>query len=166
MQAGETYDARKEIPGWDRPEFNESNWSAVNVGSALNAKPLIQAYPGVPVRKMRELMTRKLSEPQPGKFVFDLGQNFSGWIRLKVKGKAGEKIVMRFGEMLNADGTVYTENLRSARATDTYICKGDGEEIWEPHFTFHGFRYAEITGLSVKPNEDTVTGVVVHSDAL
>ena len=165
MQAGETYDARKEIPGWDRPGFNESNWSAVNVGSALNAKPLIQAYPGVPVRKMRELMTRKLSEPQPGKFVFDLGQNFSGWIRLKVKGKAGEKIVMRFGEMLNADGTVYTENLRSARATDTYICKGDGEEIWEPHFTFHGFRYAEITGLSVKPNEDTVTGVVVHSDA-
>ena len=87
MQAGETYDARKEIPGWDRPGFNERNWSAVNVGSALTVKPLIQAYPGVPVRKTRELPTRSVSEPQPGKFVFDLGQNFSGWIRLKVKGR-------------------------------------------------------------------------------
>ncbi len=165
MQAGETYDARKEMPGWDRPGFDARNWSAVNVGSALNGNPLIQAYPGVPVRRMQELPALNLSEPQPRKFVFDLGQNFSGWIRLKVKGAAGEKIVMRFGEMLNADGTVYTENLRSARVTDTYICKGDGEEAWEPHFTFHGFRYVEMTGLSAKPNLETVTGIVVHSDA-
>jgi len=165
MQAGETYDARQEIPGWDRPGFDESSWSAVNVGSALQAEPLIQAYPGVPVRKTQELPTLKLGEPQPGRFVFDLGQNFSGWIRLKVKGRAGEKVVMRFGEMLNADGTVYTENLRSARATDTYICKGGGEELWEPHFTFHGFRYVEITGLSRKPRPGMVTGIVIHSDA-
>ena len=198
MQAGETYDARKQMPGWDRSDFllrsasaatagqvDESNWSAVNVGSALQATPLIQAYPGVPVRKTQELPTLTLKEPQPGKYVFDLGQNFSGWIRLKVKGTAGEKIVMRFGEMLNADGTVYTENLRSARVTDTYICKGPsspsrfvkasqdrgatpsqaGEEIWEPHFTFHGFRYVEITGFSAKPNLEAVTGIVIHSDA-
>ncbi|VGO13527.1 hypothetical protein PDESU_02084 [Pontiella desulfatans] len=165
MQAGETYDARKEMPGWDRSGFDASNWSAVNAGSALKEEPLIQAYPGVPVRKTQELPTVKLSEPQPGKFVFDLGQNFSGWIRLRVNGEAGEKIVMRFGEMLNADGTVYTENLRSARATDTYICKGGGEEVWEPHFTFHGFRYVEMTGLNRKPNLETVTGIVVHSDA-
>ncbi|MGB0257957.1 MAG: family 78 glycoside hydrolase catalytic domain, partial [Coraliomargarita sp.] len=165
MQGGETYDARKEMPGWDRAGFDASNWHAVNVGSALSENPLIQAYPGVPVRKTRELPTLQLSEPQPGKFVFDLGQNFSGWIRLKVKGDAGEKIVMRFGEMLNADGTVYTENLRSARATDTYICKGEGEEVWEPHFTFHGFRYVEMTGLSRKPSPEMVTGIVVHSDA-
>ena len=165
MQAGETYDARKEMHGWDCPRFDASNWSAVNVGSALKQKPRIQAYPGVPVRKTQELSALTLNEPQPGKFVFDLGQNFSGWIRLKVNGKRGEKIVMRFGEMLNADGTVYTENLRSARVTDTYICNGRCEEVWEPHFTFHGFRYVEITGLSVKPNKETVTGIVVHSDA-
>ena len=165
MQAGETYDARKEMPGWNCPGFDAGNWSAVNVGSALQVKPLIQAYPGVPVRKTQELPTLNINEPQPGKFVFDLGQNFSGWIRLTAKGKAGEKIVMRFGEMLNADGTVYTENLRSARVIDTYICKGDGEEVWEPHFTFHGFQYVEITGLSAKPTLETVTGIVVHSDA-
>jgi alpha-L-rhamnosidase len=165
MQAGETFDARKAMPGWDRAAFDVSNWAAVDVGSALKQKPLIQSYPGVPVRKMQEMPTRSISEPQPGKFVFDLGQNFSGWIRLRVKEKSGEKIVMRFGEMLNVDGTVYTENLRSARVTDTYICKGGGEEVWEPHFTFHGFRYVEMTGISAKPNQETVTGIVVSSDA-
>ncbi len=165
MQAGETYDARKEIPGWNCPGFDSSNWSAVSVGSALQVKPLIRAYPGVPVRKTQELHTLNINEPQSKKFVFDLGQNFSGWIRLKVTGKAGQKIVMRFGEMLNANGTVYTENLRGARVIDTYICKGDGEEVWEPHFTFHGFRYVEIMGLYTKPSPGTVTGIVVHSDA-
>ena len=185
MQAGETYDARKEMPGWDRPGFDDKNWAAVHVGSALQTNPLIQAYPGVPVRRTQELPTLNISEPQPGKYVFDLGQNFSGWIRLKVEATAGEKVVMRFGEMLNADGTVYTENLRSARVTDTYICKGPsspsrfvkasqdrgatpsqaGEEVWEPHFTFHGFRYVEITGLSAKQTPEMVTGIVVHSDA-
>jgi alpha-L-rhamnosidase len=165
MQAGETYDAREEIPGWSRFGFDDSNWASVNVGSALQAKPLIQAYPGVPVRNTQELPTLKLSEPKPGKFVFDLGQNFSGWIRLQVEGEAGEKVVMRFGEMLNADGTLYTENLRTARATDTYICKGGGQEIWEPHFTFHGFQYVEISGLSAKPTPKMVTGIAVHSDA-
>jgi alpha-L-rhamnosidase len=178
MQGGETYDARKELLGWDRPGFllrsasaatagqvEGRNWASVNVGSSLQAKPMIQAYPGVPVRRTQELPTRKISEPQPGTFVFDLGQNFSGWIRLKTKEKAGSKIVMRFGEMLNADGTVYTENLRSARVTDTYICNGRGEEVWEPHFTFHGFQYVEVTGLSAQPTPEMVTGIVVHSDA-
>ncbi len=163
MQAGESYDARREMPGWDRHGFDDSGWATVDTGS--NVKPFIQAYPGVPVRRTRELPTVKLSEPRPGAHVFDLGQNFSGWIRLKVNGKAGDKVVMRFGEMLNADGTVYTANLRSARATDTYILKGGGEEVWEPHFTFHGFRYVEIAGLPGKPSPDAVTGIVIRSDA-
>jgi alpha-L-rhamnosidase len=163
MQAGETYDARREMPGWDRSGFDESNWATVDSGSAI--KPMIQAYPGVPVRNTQELPTVKLTEPTPDAYVFDLGQNFSGWIRLKVRGNAGEKVVMRFGEMLNADGSVYTANLRSARATDSYILKGGGEEVWEPRFTFHGFRYVQITGLSGKPSPDMVTGIVIHSDA-
>ena len=174
MQAGETYDARREIPGWDRSGFDASNWAAVDSGSTI--QPMIQAYPGVPVRNTLELPTVKLTEPTPDAYLFDLGQNFSGWIRLKVRGNAGDKVVMRFGEMLNADGSVYTANLRSARATDTYILKGEPSsssatpgqaayEVWEPRFTFHGFRYVQITGLSGQPTPDMVTGIVIHSDA-
>ncbi|VGO12678.1 hypothetical protein PDESU_01231 [Pontiella desulfatans] len=165
MQAGETYDARREMPGWDKSGFDDSQWRAVNTGSALKANPVIEAYPGVPVRRTQELPVVKITEPMKGLHVFDLGQNFAGWVRLKVSGKAGDKIVMRFGEMLSPDGSVFTENLRSARATDTYILKGDGVEVWEPHFTFHGFRYVEVTGLREDPPADTLTGVVVHSDA-
>ena len=90
-------------------------------------------------------------------------QNFSGWARLKVKGRAGDNIAMQFAEMLNADGTVYSANLRSARAADNYILKGRGEEVWEPHFTFHGFRYVEVTGLSQRPTSATITGIVIKT---
>ena len=163
MQEGETYDARKEIIGWDRPSFDDKGWATVDTGSSI--RPLIQAYPGVPVRPTQEMPTVKLTEPKPDTWVFDLGQNFSGWIRLKVKGKAGDKVGMQFAEMLNADGTVYTANLRSARAADNYTLKGGGEEVWQPHFTFHGFRYVQVTGLTEKPTRETVTGIVIHSDA-
>lgn len=163
MQAGEVYDARLEMLGWDRAGFDDGKWSNVDTGSEI--KPVLQAYPGVPVRRTQELPTVKLTEPKHGNYVFDLGQNFSGWIRLKVKGNAGDKVVMRFAEMLKEDGTVYTANLRSARATDTYILKGVGEEVWEPRFTFHGFRYVELTGVPEKPTPDMVTGIVIHSDA-
>ena len=163
MQAGELYDARLEMPGWNRAGFDASEWCAVDSGSEI--QPLLQAYPGDPVRCTAELPTLEVSEPKAGEYVFDLGQNFSGWIRLKVRGNAGDRIVMHFAEMLNADGTVYTANLRSARATDTYILKGEGEEVWEPRFTFHGFRYVQIRGLTGTPTPDAVTGIVVHSDS-
>ncbi len=163
MFEGETYDARKELTGWDKPNYNDESWSEVNAGSDI--KPVIEAYPGVPVRPTQELPTLELTEPKPNTYVFDLGQNFSGWARLKVTGNAGDKIHMQFAEMLNADGTVYHDNLRSARAADNYILKGGGEEVFEPHFTFHGFRYVEVTGLSEKPSKETITGIVIHSDA-
>jgi alpha-L-rhamnosidase len=163
MQAGEVYDARREMPGWNRSRFDDSNWSPIVTGAESNA--LLQAYPGDPVRRTLELPTLELTEPETGSYVFDLGQNFSGWIRLKVKGNAGDQVVMHFAEMLNADGTVYTANLRSARAVDTYILKGGAEEVWEPRFTFHGFRYVQISGLRAKPTPDAVTGIVVHSDS-
>jgi alpha-L-rhamnosidase len=163
MFEGETYDARKEMPGWDSPGYDDARWTAVNTGTDVN--PLIQAYPGVPVRATQEMPTVTLTEPKPDTYVFDLGQNFSGWARLKVKGQAGDTVSMQFAEMLNADGTVYTANLRSARAADNYILKGSGEEIWEPHFTFHGFRYVEVTGLSQDPTPDTITGIVIQSDS-
>ncbi len=88
-----------------------------------------------------------VNEIKPGVFIFDLGQNIAGWVRLRVNAPAGTRISIRHGERLNPDGTLYTENLRRAKATDVYICKGGGEENYEPHFTFHGFQYVELTGL-------------------
>jgi len=163
MQAGETYDARREVPGWDEPCFSARRWPAADTGAAV--KPKIEAYPGVPVRKIAEVKAVAVTEPKPGLYVVNLGQNFAGWVRLAVSEAAGTAIVMRFGEMLNADGTVYRENLRSARATDTYVCKGSGPETWEPHFTFHGFQYVEVEGLTKKPGLEALTGVVAGSDA-
>lgn len=162
MQDGESYDARREIVGWDRPNFQAANWQASDRGA--EGQPKIQAYPGVPVRKQGEIKPIAITEPKPNLYVLNLGQNFAGWLRLNINEAAGTKITMRFGEMLNADGTVYRENLRSARAEDIYICKGGGE-AWEPQFTFHGFQYVEIEGLSRKPSPENFTGVVIHSDA-
>jgi alpha-L-rhamnosidase len=158
---GEDYDARQEIAGWDKPGFDDSKWTPV---STRTSSAKTQAQIGPPIRRMDELACRKVTEPQPGRLTFDLGQNMVGWIRLKVKGAAGTKLTMRYAEMLNPDGTVYTANLRNAKATDTYTLKGGDEESWEPHFTFHGFRYVEITGFPGKLGPDAVTGIVVHSD--
>jgi alpha-L-rhamnosidase len=160
---GETYDARLEHPGWDEPGLDDVHWIAVDVGSD-EVHPLVQAHPGPPVRAIQEFRARSITQPKPGVFVLDLGQNFAGVPRLKVSGKSGQQIILRFAERLNPDGTIYTTNLRSARATDTYICKGQGTETWQPRFTFHGFQYIEITGLSAKPESDTVVGVALSSD--
>jgi alpha-L-rhamnosidase len=158
---GEIYDARRQMSGWNMPGFDDVGWKPVAVGTEL--KPVIQSYPGVTVRQTQQIKSVKITEPEKGAYVFDMGQNFAGWVRLKVTGKAGTKVVLRFAEMLNPDGTIYTTNLREARCTDKYILSGKGEEIWEPGFTFHGFQYVEITGLPAKPSLDTITGIVVHS---
>jgi alpha-L-rhamnosidase len=160
---GETYDARLAFPAWDEPGFDDIHWHAVAVGSD-EVHPLVQAHPGPPVRAIQEFPAQQITEPKPGVFVLNLGRNFAGVPRLKVSGKPGQNITLRFAERLNPDGTIYTVNLRSARATDTYICRGKGTEIWQPRFTFHGFQYIEITGLSGKPAKDTVVGVALSSD--
>ena len=160
---GEIYDGRKEMPGWDTPSFDDSSWDEVAVTDNSEGIGEVQSYPGETVQKIMEIKPKELTEPDEGVYVFDMGQNFAGWVRLKVNGKAGTKVVLRFAEILNPDGSIYTENLREARCTDTYILKGKGKELWEPQFTFHGFRYVEVTGYPGKPGLDTVTGVVVHS---
>jgi alpha-L-rhamnosidase len=159
---GETYDANKEISGWSECGFDDTAWRNVLVGE--NTKTMIEAFASVPVRVFQEITPVKTTEPQKGHFVFDMGTNFAGFARLKVKGGKGTKIVIRFAERLNPDGTIYTTNLRGARATDTYICKGDGEEIWQPKFTFHGFQYVELTGYPGKPGRDAITGIELTSD--
>lgn len=160
---GETYDARREMPGWSEPGFDAQAWIAATRGLPP-AEPHLEAPLAPPVLRQEELPARALTEPTPGTFIFDLGQNFTGWARLRVQGPAGQTIVMRHGEMLNPDGTLYTENLRQAKATDRYTLRGEGQEVYEPRFTFHGFRYVELTGYPGRPALDAVTGVVVHSD--
>ncbi|BDI31194.1 hypothetical protein CCAX7_32450 [Capsulimonas corticalis] len=119
---------------------------------------------GPPIRVTEHIKPIGMTEPAPGVYIVDLGQNMVGWTRLKVQAKAGTRIQLRFAEMLDPKGQVYTTNLRSAKSTDTYICKGGGVEVWEPHFTFHGFRYVEVTGYPGKPAMDAVTGCVIGSD--
>ena len=127
--------------------------------------PALIAQIGPPVRVSREVAARKITELKPGTYIVDMGQNMVGWTRLTLTAPAGTKVQMRFAEVLNPDGSIYTTNLRSAHATDTYICRGGGTpEVWEPRFTFHGFRYVELTGLPGKPALNTLTGRVITSD--
>ena len=124
----------------------------------------IQAAVAEPVRRMETLPAINLTEPKPGCYTFDLGQNLVGWVRLNISGNVGDRVTVRHGEMLNPDGTVYTTNLRGANATDFYIFGTNGTVVYEPRFTFHGFRYVEVRGLTVPPTLSSVTGIVVHSD--
>ncbi|MCC7291593.1 MAG: family 78 glycoside hydrolase catalytic domain [Phycisphaerales bacterium] len=160
---GETYDARKEIAGWDKPGFDDKGWKPVAVVEAPTAA--LVAQPNEPIRVTREIKPVAVSEPQPGVFVYDLGQNMVGWCRLRVSGDAATTVTLRHAEVLNPDGTIYTANLRGAAQTDRFILKGGGEEVFEPHFTYHGFRYVEVTGLAAKPALEAITGRVLHSAA-
>ncbi|MEY9810002.1 alpha-L-rhamnosidase [Streptomyces albogriseolus] len=161
---GERYDARRETPGWTSPGFDDGDW--LRAGEADEAlPPQIVAQADPPVRVTQELTPAGVTEPEPGVFVFDLGRNMVGSVRLRVKGPAGTVVRLRHAEVLNPDGTLYTANLRTAKATDTYILKGGGTETYEPRFTFHGFRYVEVTGFPGTPNTRTVTGRVMHTDA-
>ena len=159
---GEDYDARLELKDWDRPGLDDSRWTAATVRNEPARQ--LEAQVMEPVRVVRELKPKAVSEPKSGRWVYDLGQNMVGVVRLKVSAPAGTKVTLRHAEMLNPDGTLYTTNLRGATSTDHYLCKGGGAEIWQPRFTFHGFRYVEITGLNGQPPADAVTGVVIASD--
>jgi alpha-L-rhamnosidase len=128
-------------------------------------KIVAQDFP--PIRVERTLKAVALTEPKPGVWVYDFGQNFSGVETLDVKSGAKTTVRMRFAEVLNPDGTLYTDNLRTAKATDSFILSGPsgGRDIFTPLFTFHGFRYAELTGFPGKPDINSVKANVLHTDA-
>ncbi|MCU0794932.1 MAG: glycoside hydrolase family 78 protein [Akkermansiaceae bacterium] len=160
---GETYDARKEMPGWSKPGFDDGKWEQAVVKTGTDARVL--PHPGPPVRPIMEMPTQTVTPRGEGTYIFDLGQNISGVVRLKVRGQAGDRITLRHAEILHQDGRMSTENLRCARAVDTYILRGDPEgETWIPEFTYHGFQYVEVSGLREAPQKDAVTGIVLHSD--
>uniref|UniRef100_A0AAU2A2L3 alpha-L-rhamnosidase n=1 Tax=Streptomyces sp. NBC_00093 TaxID=2975649 RepID=A0AAU2A2L3_9ACTN len=162
---GETYDARKETPGWTSPGFDDGSWLGVRDAGDVGPGLIVAQVDG-PVRVEQELTPTDVTQPKPGVYVFDLGQNMVGSVRLRVSGGAGTTVRLRHAEVLNPDGTLYTANLRSAAATDTYTLKGQGkEESYEPRFTFHGFRYVEVTGFPGTPTAKAVTGRVMHTSA-
>ncbi len=158
---GETYDARKEMSGWAEPGFDDSAWYGVSAGEIGDTQLVAQPDEGVKVTG--EVEAKSVTELEGGVYVFDMGQNMVGWVRLRVRGEAGTTVTLRHAEAINPDGTIYTENLKAARQTDTYVLKGEGEEVYEPHFTFHGFHYVEVTGYPGEPSLDAITGQVVHS---
>ena len=158
---GESYDARREMPGWERPGFDDKDWPAVEAVKGPAGVLSAQLMPAI--QAVDTIVPLKMSSPLPGVFIFDMGQNFSGWARLRVQGPRGTDVRLRFAELLFDDGTLNQDNLRSAQAEDHYILKGEGEETWEPRFTYHGFRYVEVKGFPGTPKLDTIRGRVVHT---
>jgi len=184
---GEVYDARKEIPDWDRPGCDDSGWA--RAGTASESLGRLQAQPLPPIRVTATLEPVKITEPQPGTFIFDMGQNFAGWVRLALNVPRGTQIVLRYGELLHKDGTLNPmtsvcgqikgtrKNAEGAPTpvggpgapkiawqSDTYIAKGGGPEVYTPRLTFHAFRYVEVTGYPGTPPADTFTGLRLNTD--
>jgi alpha-L-rhamnosidase len=160
---GEIYDARLEQPGWDTAGFRDAAWQEARLGATPPCR--LTAHVGAPVRAAKALEPEAISSPLPGVYVYDFGQNFAGWCRLRVKGPRGTRVDLRFGERLLPTGEVDQFVLLGSKAADAYILRGDAAgETFEPHFTYHGFRYVQVTGLPVAPSADVLHGVVVHSD--
>ena len=158
---GDVYDARLEKPGWDRPGFNDSGWAQARQEPGTEGAISAEMMP--PIRVTDTLVPRSMTNPEPGVYIYDFGQNFAGWARLRVRGPRGTKVTLRFSELLYPDGTLNRQNLRSAKARDIYTLRGDGLEVYEPHFTYHGFRYVELTGYPGAPSLATLRGRVVNS---
>jgi len=191
---GEVYDARKEVVGWNEVGLDDSGWRGVCVAE----EPIgtLEAQPQPPIKRTATLRPVDVTEPEPGVYIFDMGQNFAGTVKMRVRGTAGSRVTLRYGELLNENGTLNvmtsvcgqikgqrridgTEddpaqedvmaNIGGAGSpavawqTDTYILKGLGEEVFIPRFTFHGFRYVEVTGFPGRPEKDVIEGLRLNS---
>ncbi|MCK3685265.1 glycoside hydrolase family 78 protein [Maribellus sp. YY47] len=159
---GETYDANLEMPGWKSSGFDDSSWKQASVLTL--PKDILVASEGVPVRVVETLQAIKKINTPAGELVYDMGQNMVGGIRIKLKGNKGDKAVIQYAEVLDKEGNFYTANLRSAKCTDTYIFAKDGEVVFEPIFTFHGYRFVKVSGVKEDPALEDITGLVIHSD--
>ncbi len=158
---GEVYDARREQPGWDGAGFDDSNWARAE--AAIGPKGILSVQMMESIQMVDTLVPVKMANPRPGIYVFDMGQNFSGWAQLRVRGPRGTKVTLRFAELVYDDEMINRENIRRAKARDIYILRGGGAEIYEPRFTYHGFRYVEVTGFPATPTLNSLRGRVVHT---
>ncbi len=159
---GEDYDARKETSGWARAGFNDSAWEVASVVAAPQG--VVVAQMAEPLRVTQTIKPVKVTQQAKGVYIVDLGQNMVGWCRLKVSGAKGTTVTLRHAETLKPDGTLYVANLRSAKATDHYTLKGGAPEVWEPRFTYHGFRFVEVTGYPGVLKPEAIEGRVVMDD--
>jgi len=158
---GETYDARREQPGWCAPGFTADGWRAVT--SLTANKSVLQPQTACPVQEIERLAPRAIFTTPKGETVIDFGQNLSGWVEFTVRGAAGDKVALRHFEVLDAEGNVYLDNLRTAKQRIDYTLRGEGEECYHPHFTFQGFRYVQIETWPGTPSPDNFVAVVLHS---
>jgi len=159
---GETVDHRKEQKGWSLPDFNDAGWETVRTADL--PKDILVATGNEPVTKHETFHAAKLLTTPRGEKVIDFGQNLTGWVVVKARGKAGDSIRLSHAEVLDKNGNFYTDNLRSAKAEDVFILNGEGEESFEPRFTFHGFRYIRVEGIEGPVNPDDFTAVVLYSN--
>jgi alpha-L-rhamnosidase len=159
---GETIDAREEKKGWTLPGYNDAAWSGVQRGDF--SKTILIATGNEPVRKHETIQPVRIFKTPKGEQVIDFGQNLVGWVVLKATGKAGDRITISHAEVLDKNGNFYTENLRLAKAQDNYTLDGTGEETFEPHFTWHGFRYVKVEGYPGELKPENFTAVALYSD--
>ena len=161
---GERYDARDEQPGWDVPGFRAvTQWRPALRGDAPSAQLVSQNFQ--PIEMELTLKAKSVTSPSPGVFLFDMGQNMVGTEKLLVRGPRGTRVKLRFGEILQSNGQLYADNMRTAGETDVYTLRGGGEETFVPHFTYHGYRYVEVTGYPGKPSRNALAGLVFHTAA-
>ena len=159
---GETYDARLEMPGWSRNGYDDSSWRDARSVAAPEGRLTAQANPNI--RVMDTVEPISIAALNDSTWIVDMGQNMVGWLRIRVKGNAGDSVRLRFAETLQPDGELYTANLRSAKVTDLYILKGEAIEEWAPRFVYHGFRYVEVSEFPGTPTLANFTGEVVNDD--
>lgn len=159
---GETYDARLEKDGWAEPGYDGTDWQSVR--TVAHSKEVLIAPSAPPVEQIQRIKPIDVIYTPEGDTVLDMGQNMIGWMQMTVEGEAGAEVTLRHAEVLDKDGNFYTDNLRAADQTVTYILRGAGEETYAPHFTFQGFRYVDVSGYPGPVDPAGFTGVVIHSD--
>ena len=166
IRQGECYDARLEIDGWTGAGFDDSSWARPEIVEAPGG--MLRAQMIAPMKVVEKIDPALLDEPKPGVFVYDMGQNIAGWVRLKVSGPRGTKITIRYGERIFEDGMLDQKEVKrhiyeEESNISTYTLKGDGVEVWEPKFSYYGFQYVEVTGFPGTPTLDSIDGCVVHT---
>jgi len=159
---GEEYDATMEMPGWNAKGFDDSAWMQAELVEAPEGA--LEAQRNLNIKVMETIRPVGITQPQPDTYILDMGQNMVGWLAMRVKGKAGDQVKLRFAEVLQEDGTLFLANLRGALVTDLYTLKGGDAELFEPVFTYHGFRFVEVTGYPGTPTLDDFVGKVLYDE--
>ena len=159
---GEEYDATKELTGWNISGYNDSKWLKPELVELPGGK--VEAQMNEPIKIVDTIRPISIKQLKPGAWIMDMGQNMAGWLQMKVQGKQGDKVTLRYAETLKDDGDLYVANLRDAKVTDIYTLKGGAEEIWHPVFVYHGFRYVQITGYPGTPTVNDFIGQVVSDN--